>query len=125
MGREATSVTPGRQPGLILTGGHGWQSAPIRVAVGRRMRRLGLTPNPGPFGLLIRTASIHSFGMREPLGWVALDDHGVVLAAGTLPPNRVLAIRGARFILEQSPRFGLPMPGESTRAVPHGLTSDI
>ena len=110
MGREANSGPATRHMPLILSSG-AWRSSPVRIVTRRAARRWGLLPAPGPLGLLLRARSIHSFGMRTPLGWVAFDGAGTVLAAGVLRPGRIVWVRRAAFILEQPAHLGLPLPG--------------
>jgi hypothetical protein len=97
--------------------GGGWSSGPVRVAASGRRRRIGLRPVPGPHGLVLRTRSIHTFGMRDPLGVVAVDDTGTVLAARSVPPGRVWTVWRAAAIIEVPVALGLPPVGTTLTAL--------
>src|SRR4051794_12617892 len=78
----------------------------VEVLVARSFRRrlLGLalrrTP-PGHALLIPRCSCVHTFGMRFALDLVWLDSAGRVLAVDRgVPPNRVVARRGAQALLE-------------------------
>jgi uncharacterized membrane protein (UPF0127 family) len=77
-----------------------WSFAPVEVAVGRLSRLRGLRPYCGGRGMLFRTRSIQTFGMREPLLVVFLADDGVVLSARHVGPQSVVLERAARWVLE-------------------------
>jgi len=91
----------------------------VAVAVGPRARLLGLAWLPrerAGAGLLIpRCASVHTFGMRFPIAVVFLDASERALAIHRrVPPRRLLALRGARAVLEipvaQGGEFAPPSP---------------
>lgn len=73
---------------------------------------MGLRPVPGPIGVLLRTRSIHTFGMHAPIGVVALSSDGIVTRATVVPPHRVFVARRARWILEVAPT---PLPKVGSR----------
>ena len=73
---------------------------PVRIALDRRSRIRGLRPEANAGGLVLRTRSVHGFGMRRSLGVLALDDQGRVHAATRLRPRRIVTIRAARWIVE-------------------------
>jgi len=89
------SLTPGGE--FICPG---WSSGPIAVARSFSQRWRGLRPRPDAFGLLLKSRSVHSFGMKATLLVIALDAAGVVLATKALPPGRMLTMFDARHILE-------------------------
>jgi uncharacterized protein len=96
----------------------GWPGGP-RVFVARSFtsRLLGLaflTDLPGDCALLIpRCSCVHTFGMRFALRLVFLDARGDVLEVRPyVPPRRVVAIRGARCVLEHQ----ASCPGSMRRA---------
>ncbi len=96
-----------------------WDSGPLTAAGTRRERRRGLTPAPGPFGLLLRARSIHGYGMASDLHWVGLGSGGVVVAVGTLRPRRVLvAPHPVRWVAEVPVSVPPPRVGDRLRAVP-------
>ena len=100
MGRERTRARVGRQPVTIRLVASGWLSPPLRLACTRLERWRGLAPCPGPFGILMRTRSIHGFGLRSAIEFVAFDATGVVTRSGILRPRRIAYCRGARWIAE-------------------------
>ncbi len=108
MGRERTSASAGRQPMTVRLVAPGWLSPPLRLATTRWERRRGLAPCPGPFGILMRTRSIHGFGLRSAIEFVALDMAGVVTRSGILRPGRVAYCGGASWIAELP--AGCPRP---------------
>jgi hypothetical protein len=73
---------------------------------------MGLRPVPGPGGALLRTRSIHTFGMHAPIGVVALSNDGVVIRVAVVPPHRLFVARRARWMLEVAPT---PLPEVGTR----------
>jgi hypothetical protein len=89
-----------------------WSSGPTVVLTTRDDRRIGLRPLPGPFWVLLRTRSIHTFGMRIPIGVVALTSDWMVIRAAAVPPRRLFIARTARWILEVAPT---PLPQVGTR----------
>jgi len=78
----------------------------VRVAATplARLRGLaGLPALPSGAGLLLRTRSVHTFGMRFALDLVWLDGAGrVVRVDRTVRPCRVRACRAARAVVEMS-----------------------
>lgn len=93
---------------LVATG---WQSPPLRLVRSRPERLRGLAPIPGPVGILMRTRSVHGFGLRLEVEFVALDSVGVVVRAGTLRPRRIAHCRGAAWIAELPAGTALPLVG--------------
>lgn len=89
----------------------GWCSGPLLPAGSRRLRRQGLRPAVGPFGLVLAGRSVHTFGMAAPLGVVFVSGGGRVLAARTLRPGRIATCWQARIVLEVPRQVGLPSPG--------------
>lgn len=76
--------------------------ASAEVAVSRAERRRGLIGRDDFEGVLVlRTRSVHTFGVRFPLDVAFCDSDGVVLKTITMVPNRIsLPVRGARTIIE-------------------------
>jgi uncharacterized protein len=68
----------------------------------RRLAGLAWRREPPHYALLIpRCRSVHTFGMRFALDVAFLDSEGRVLRVERgVPPNRVLACRGAVAVLE-------------------------
>jgi uncharacterized protein len=82
-----------------------WDGAgPVRVAVSRRARLLGLAllrEPPSCALLLPRTRSVHTFGMRFPVDLVWLDREGrAVRVDRAVRANRVRTCRAARAVAE-------------------------
>ncbi|MEX0825315.1 MAG: hypothetical protein WD184_00940 [Acidimicrobiia bacterium] len=105
---------------LEVTTPEGWSSGPVALLNTHRARRLGLRPGPGPIGALLRTRSIHTFGMHAPIGVVALSGEGIVTRAAVVPPHRVFFAKGARWMLEVAPH---PLPKAGTRLLILALDS--
>jgi hypothetical protein len=89
----------------------GWSSGPVAVAVGFRDRWRGLRPSPAGFGLLLKTRSVHSLGMKTDLLVVGIDARGTVIDTRTLKPGRFVMLPAVRFILELEGHRSPPMPG--------------
>ena len=60
----------------------------------------GLRPRPAGRAILLRTRSVHTFGMRERLRVVTLDRNGVVLSNRVVGPRRLVWEPTASWILE-------------------------
>jgi len=73
-------------------------------ASGGKARRRGLArldSLPADHALRIRTASVHTFGMRFALDLIWLDNHGTVVRVDRdVPPNRLRACLRARAVVE-------------------------
>ncbi len=57
---------------------------------------------------MLRTKSVHTFGMDRPITMFALDHHSRVIAARSLRPNRVVFYRRATAIVELPVEVGPP-----------------
>lgn len=121
MGRERTRARAGHQPVTVRLVASGWVSSPLRLACTRAERRRGLAPCPGPFGILMRTRSIHGFGLRSAVEFVAFDAIGVVTHSGILRPGRLVYCRGASWIAELPAGSPLP-PVDSVASVDRLVT---
>ena len=62
---------------------------------------------------LIDTRTVHTFGLKESIGVVGIDEHLTVVAAAKLEPNHVVWFRKARYILELPADFDLPRVGSA------------
>lgn len=89
-----------------------WSSGPLVEASTFWQRLLGLRGVAHPSGLLIHTRSVHTFGLRQPIGVVALDKHGFVLTAHWVGPRRVVVVARARSYVELRAGRLLPRVGE-------------
>lgn len=111
MGRERNSAPGQRQLSMIRLRADGWQSSALILVRTRLELWRGLAPCPGPIGILMRTRSIHGFGLRSAIEFVALDADGVVTRSGTLWPRHVVHIRGAAWVAELPAGCSRPVPG--------------
>ncbi|MFI1977340.1 DUF192 domain-containing protein [Streptomyces wedmorensis] len=76
---------------------------PLEIAASYRARRRGLLGRDGVPGalLIVRTNSVHTFGMRFPIDVAYLDRSFTVLSVVTMPPGRLGMIRPrGRHVLE-------------------------
>ena len=89
----------------------GWRSPPMRIADTLWCRWKGLRPESNGMGLILRGRSVHGWGMREPLGVLALDANGVVVGCGTLRPRRFLRLPGGVWMVELPSGWPLPVAG--------------
>ncbi|MHA4775396.1 DUF192 domain-containing protein [Streptomyces sp. MSC1_001] len=78
-------------------------TVPLEVAASYRARRRGLLGRDGVEGalLIVRTNSVHTFGMRFPVDVAYLDRSFRVLAVVTMRPGRLGMVRPrGRHVLE-------------------------
>ncbi|MFJ5828438.1 DUF192 domain-containing protein [Streptomyces sp. NPDC093089] len=78
-------------------------AVPLEIAASYRARRRGLLGRDGIPGalLIVRTNSVHTFGMRFPIDVAHLDRSFTVLSVVTMPPGRLGMIRPrGRHVLE-------------------------
>lgn len=75
-------------------------------------RFLGVWSAPNGSAVVLRTASVHTFGRRRPLQLIGLDAGMTVVAIRTLKPNRVALIPSARIIVEMPAGSPVPAMGE-------------
>lgn len=95
----------------------GWRCGPVTVAATARARRRGLRPRPRGRRLLLRTRSVHGFGMAEELAVVGIGRDERVGAVRVLRPGRMVTIPGSRWILELPRDHPLPAVGDRVRLV--------
>lgn len=88
-----------------------WRSPPMRIADTLWCRWKGLRPESNGMGLILRGRSVHGWGMREPLGVLALDANGVVVGRATLRPRRFLRLPGGVWMVELPSCWPLPVVG--------------
>ncbi|MFD3536038.1 DUF192 domain-containing protein [Streptomyces sp. NPDC058664] len=87
-------------PGTLTASG---ATVPLEVAASYRARRRGLLGRDGIAGalLIVRTNSVHTFGMRFPIDVAHLDRSLEVLSVVTMRPGRLGMIRPrGRHVLE-------------------------
>ena len=105
------------------TGGHlvmlapGWRCGPVTVAATALARRRGLRPRPHGRRLLLRSRSVHGFGMAEELAVVGIGRDERVCAVRVLRPGHMVTIPRSRWILELPRDHPLPAIGEQVRLV--------
>jgi hypothetical protein len=110
MTRERISIDDPGKPGRPI--------GPVAVLSGARRRWRGIRGVPPGWGVLLRTRSVHTFGLRAPLGVVSLDDGLVVRRSAIVGPRRVVIDPGATWILELPVTRPLPGVGASLRILP-------
>jgi uncharacterized membrane protein (UPF0127 family) len=71
----------------------------------------GLRGQPDDARLLFNARSVHTIGMSRSIEIVAIGNDRRVLRVQTLPPNRLVRVPGARFILELPRGTELPVTG--------------
>jgi len=101
----------------IVEGGR-WTSPPVIVATTFMSRWRGLCPEARGRGLLVRTRSVHAFGMRHSLMVIILDDDGTVRGSRLLRPGRRLHLGRTRWLLELPPGASAPRDGVQLEARP-------
>lgn len=74
-------------------------------------RLVGIKSRQASQGVLLRTRSIHSFGLGESIGVFVADRDWTVLLARKMPPNRVALFRSGKYVVELPPRRELPAVG--------------
>lgn len=84
---------------LILSG-EDWSYGPVVAARGFIQRWRGLRHSPPDASLLLRTRSVHSFGMKRPFLAVGLYRDGTVAASRLVPPRRLVYFPGCHWVLE-------------------------
>jgi hypothetical protein len=99
--------------GVVMLGTRdgGWSSPPLVLAGSMRQRLVGLRPWSLGHGLIVAGATVHGIGMVEPLGVVALDRAGRVVAARLLAPGAALHLEGAAVTIEVPGGHPLPQVG--------------
>lgn len=115
---DAPYQPPDPGPFEVVLIGPSWRSGPVRLAIGLRARLRGLRPRPAAAGLLLRTGSVHTIGMKFPLWAVTLSESGRVRRVVMMRPGRLLADLGARWVLELPIGHPPPRPGWRLRVVP-------
>lgn len=101
----------------------------VEVATTRRARLMGLIGTE-PYPLLLRTASVHGFGLRRRIQVIAIDAGGRVIASRVLRRRHIVTVPSARWILELPTDIDPPLLGERLvldasrrQAGPHGIDS--
>lgn len=84
---------------------------PVRFAQGFAERWRGLRRSEPGAAIVIPGSSVHGFGMDRPLLVVALARDFEVMSSAVLRPNRLLWVRGARWMVELPEGTEAPAPG--------------
>jgi hypothetical protein len=72
----------------------------VEVAERFLERWRGLRPRPDGRSMIVPGASVHAFGMKDPVWAVGLDASDLVIDVRFLRPGTVVWIRGAKKVLE-------------------------
>ena len=113
VGGSVPDERPYRSGGSVRLASKGWRSPPVAVASSFTDRLLGVRRR-GTTGLLIRSASVHGRGIREPLRIIHMDGEGTVVHQDILTTGRRTPARGV-WILELP--IGVPGPETGMRLV--------
>jgi len=89
----------------------GWTSPRLRLAAGAVTRWRGLRGREDE-AFLLRTRSVHGFGLGGPLTVVTIDPAGTVTGRSRLAPRRVLVFPAVRWVLELPDGHPVPAVGE-------------
>lgn len=84
---------------------------PVRKATTFRARWRGLRGSDPGDSIVIPGSSVHGFGMDRPLRVVALTRDFVVMRSAVLRPNRLMWVRGAKWMIELPQDTPAPAPG--------------
>ena len=88
----------------------GWSGATVAVAASFTDRLLGIRA-AGRQGVLLRTRSVHSFGLGRTLSLIATDESGIVIETRELKPNRIAVFPGASIVIELPVASAVPEVG--------------
>jgi hypothetical protein len=94
-----------------------WVLDDVVVADSHRQRRLGLNL-PGTRAILIYTASVHTFTMREPIRVTPVGGDGRVGPSSIVRLGRVRFFRGRTWVLESFIDINRPPQGIVVRVLP-------
>jgi len=97
-----------------------WVLDDIVVADSHRERRLGLNL-PGTRAILLHTASIHTFTMREPIRVTPVGDDGRVGPSLLVRPRRIRSFPDRTWILESYVDIDRPPQGIVVQVLPSGF----
>lgn len=89
----------------------GWVGARVGVADTFLDRLAGMKAPDGRDGVILRARSVHTLGMKQPIGVFATNHAGTVIAVRIVPPNRVAVFRGAEHLVELPAGRPLPVVG--------------
>jgi hypothetical protein len=92
-----------------------WVSPPLGVARRMAERAAGIRGVPPGHGVLMRTRSVHGFGLVAPLGVVAIESDGRVSDVRVLRPGRVMWLGRVRWVAELPAECPPPRRGSRLR----------
>lgn len=99
----------------IVMRGSGWSSGPVVKANSPFRRWRGLRGRPSNESLLIRTRSVHGFGMNRSFVGVGLTRELRVKICQVVRPGTVARFQRCRYVLEIP--VGAPLPKTGTQLV--------
>jgi uncharacterized membrane protein (UPF0127 family) len=91
--------------------GNEWLFEFVILAATRSQRLRGLRPRSRGRAMVLRSNSVHGFGMKESLVVIFLGPSGKVLGVAPLPPRSVVRHKAAFWVLELPPGSPIPEPG--------------
>lgn len=103
MRRFALAMRAWRVPGdreLWVVGTQDGSRVPVLVASTPLERWCGIAVAPPGCGVVLRTRSVHTFGMASDLLVVAIDEAGRVLSSSAVAPRRFHTIAAATWMVE-------------------------
>lgn len=89
----------------------GWVGARVGEAESFLDRLMGMRSTSGREGVMLRTRSVHTFGLDEPIGVFCTNSNGTVVETRTLQPNRIAVFRRAAKVIELPHGRELPAVG--------------
>ncbi len=98
-------------PNRIELQAPGWSSGPVLLARTVLQRWRGMRSVPLVNGVLLRTRSVHGFGLRDPIWAIGLTEAGTVRGAAVLSPGGLVLDRDAEWFLELPLTCRPPQPG--------------
>ncbi len=102
---------PARPKQMLIAGPRGWAAGPVDHGTGCRLRWKGLRGADHDHGLLLRTRSIHGFGLRGSLWAIALGPDLLVRSVGLLQRRGLVVDPAASWFLEIPCSWEPPVPG--------------
>lgn len=92
-----------------------WSSGEVEVARSFYQRWRGLKALAPGSALLLRTRSVHGFGMRHPFLAIGLDRSLRVTISRVVKPGQVAWLSGARLVLEMPAGVEPPLDGATLK----------
>lgn len=98
---------------LVKLRSPGWDGAIVAKAETFPDRLFGMRYLQAKGGVLLRTRSVHTLGLKRHIRALSTSPTGEVLAIRDLRPNRVAFFRGAQYIIELPAGHPVPKVGAS------------